>query len=377
MGERIYIMNGKTLVPMEEKAFDLEDTLQALIADHPDLLDGTQMTPENPRRWILVTREKGIAETADTSARWAVDHLFIDQEARPTLVEVKRGSNTEIRRNVIGQMLEYAAHAANTWTANELRSAFESAPDPDGRLRELLEDEEEPDADAFWNEVATNLQAKNLRLLFVADKIPDELARVVEFLNDQMSRTEVLAVEIKQFVGASDTRTQTLVPRVIGRTAAPASKTSASRQKMTRELFMEEMGDDRVREAADRLLRVARDNGATLEWGANGVSVRARCSLWSYAVTVAWLYPPGRPGWFATEDFSFGAATFVEYDPPPGEELRSFLEEWLGQFEDDDFGRYVSAKSVRARAVSHEDAAKHADLLAERLAKVLNDLQSL
>ena len=35
----------------------------------------------------------------------------------PTLAEVKRGSNPEIRRTIVGQLLEYAAHASETWTA--------------------------------------------------------------------------------------------------------------------------------------------------------------------------------------------------------------------------------------------------------------------
>ena len=63
--------------------------------------------------------------------------------------------------------------------------------------------EEEPDADGFWERVAINLAAARLRLLFVADDIPDPLERVVEFLNAQMAGIEVLAVEIKQFKGDS------------------------------------------------------------------------------------------------------------------------------------------------------------------------------
>ena len=43
----------------------------------------------------------------------------------PTLVEVKHGENPDIRRYVVGQMIEYAAHAAATWTAGELRRSFE------------------------------------------------------------------------------------------------------------------------------------------------------------------------------------------------------------------------------------------------------------
>lgn len=37
-----------------------------------------------------------------------MDHLFVDQDAIPTLVEVKRSSDTRIRREVVGQLLEYS-----------------------------------------------------------------------------------------------------------------------------------------------------------------------------------------------------------------------------------------------------------------------------
>ena len=119
MAERIYTRAERgRLEPLEEKPFSTEDELQALIAEHPELLDGEQIRPGDPRRWILISRETGIAETSDAAARWAIDHLMIDQDAVPTLAEVKRGSNPEIRRTIVGQMLEYAAHAAQTWTAD-------------------------------------------------------------------------------------------------------------------------------------------------------------------------------------------------------------------------------------------------------------------
>ena len=96
MAERIYTRAERgRLEPLEEKPFSTEDELQALIAEHPELLDGEQIRPGDPRRWILISREKGIAETSDAAARWAIDHLIIDQDAVPTLTEVKRGSNLE------------------------------------------------------------------------------------------------------------------------------------------------------------------------------------------------------------------------------------------------------------------------------------------
>ena len=317
-----------------------------------------------PRRWILITREKGIAERSDSNERWSLDHLIIDQDAVPTLVEVKRGSNREIRREVIGQMLEYAAHAAQTWTATELRQTFENANkeqevDPNRQLAMLLQADEEPDVDAFWESVATNLAARRLRLLFVADEIPDPLARVVEFLNAQMPHIEVLAVEIKQFRGES---LQTLVPRVIGRTASMESSSRGGtnpRRKLTRESFLEELPSEEARRVAERILDVARASGATLWWGSNSVSIRMACAVFRYPVTVAWLHPkPGRPFWMGFRDITFGAA-ILNYNPPPDKKLRNCLEEWTGRFTQDDFAEDISGEGTKAWAVRYDSAARH------------------
>ena len=381
MAERIYtIVGGGDLEPLEEAPFSTEDELQALIARHPELLDGEQMRPGDPRRWILITREKGISERSDAGARWSIDHLIIDQDAVPTLAEVKRGSNPEIRRTVVGQMLEYAAHASQTWTGDELRRAFEESAsarglDPIEELGKLLQADGEPDADAFWQSVVTNLSARRLRLLFIADDIPDPLERVVEFLNAQMPGIEVLAVEIKRFQGRS---TQTLVPRIIGRTAASASHaTAGSRRRFTRKSFLSELNSVEASVAASRLLDVALESGARLGWGSSSVSVRIDCSAWPQPVTVAWLNLPSISGWMGMRDISFGAAILAGYDPPPGQELKDILDRWIDQFSNDDFAKCHSGVGTRARTVTYEDAARNIDLLASRLANVLSELKSL
>lgn len=204
--DHIYVRANGRMEKLEERRFGSEDAIQRLIAEHPDLIGGGRIRPDDPRRWILVTREQGVAEESGAGDRWAVDHLLIDQDAVPTLVEVKRGSNSQVRREVVGQLLEYAAHARRSWDADNLRRAFEErSADPDAELAALL-DEDEPDPDGFWRRVETNLRASNLRLLFVADRIPGELARVVEFLNEQMHDVEVLAVEVKRYAGKATGR---------------------------------------------------------------------------------------------------------------------------------------------------------------------------
>ena len=378
MPERIYTSaeNGG-LEALEETPFSSEDELQVLIAEHPELLDGEQIRPGDARRWILVTREKGIAESSGGTARWAVDHLFIDQDAVPTLAELKRGSNPEIRRSIVGQLLEYAAHASETWTGEELRDAFERAADAQGRdprdeLAALLETDGEPDVDGFWRDVATNLAAKRLRLLFIADDIPDPLARVVAFLNAQMPGIEVLAVEIKRFHSKS---AQTLVPRVIGRTAASPARSRAG-HRLTRESFLEGFADDNVRGVAERLLDAALETGGEIFYGDSyGLSIRARCSLRPQPVSVAWLYSLPGKGWMRTRDFSFGASVLDEPDLPG--ELRAVLEAWTSEFSTDGFAADVSSKGVKAWAVTHESIAQHELRLVACLRAVLSELASL
>src|SRR3954469_4708077 len=183
MAGRIYLLNGESkLIAMEESPYDSEILLQKLLADHPDLLAVDQINDEVPRRWLLVTREMAVPGELDGAGRWSLDHLFLDQDAIPTLVEVKRSSDTRIRREVIGQMLDYAANAVAYWPVEEVRARFETrckgdGLDPEGVLSDFLSDGQ--DAPAFWQQVKTNLQAGRVRLIFIADEIPPELRRVV------------------------------------------------------------------------------------------------------------------------------------------------------------------------------------------------------
>ncbi|HZT83720.1 MAG TPA: hypothetical protein VFA26_26050 [Gemmataceae bacterium] len=119
----IFLVQGDgKLVQVREQPYDSEELLQKLLADYPDLLAGEQMNPAAPRRRLLIARELGVPSEADGSDRWALDHLFLDQEAIPTLVETKRSSDTRLRREVVGQMLDYAANAVAYLPAEMLRS---------------------------------------------------------------------------------------------------------------------------------------------------------------------------------------------------------------------------------------------------------------
>lgn len=233
MNAGIYLVKGDDqLVRMDEQPYDSEDLLQELLAKYPNLLAGDQMDSARPRRWLLIKREAELASEEDGSSRWSVDHLFLDQGGIPTIVEVKRSSDTRIRREVVGQMLDYAANAVVYWPIEKIRAMFEShcgeaGENHERELANFLAGD--GDSQNFWSQVKTNFEAGRIRLLFVADEIPAELRRIVEFLNDQMKSAEVLAVEIKQFTGQG---LKTLVPRVIGQTAeAERAKSAGGRRE--------------------------------------------------------------------------------------------------------------------------------------------------
>jgi hypothetical protein len=82
------IQNDGELVEMKEQPYDTEDVLQQLLARYPSLLAGDQLDGAAPRRWLLVAREMGVPGEQDGGDRWSLDHLFLDQDAVPTMIEV-------------------------------------------------------------------------------------------------------------------------------------------------------------------------------------------------------------------------------------------------------------------------------------------------
>lgn len=215
----VFVLKGaETPVALQPAEFVSEDHFQRLLADFPSLLSGDQIAPSSPRRWLLIKREKSIPADDSGGGRFSVDHLFIDQDGVPTLVEVKRQSDTRVRREVVGQMLDYAANAVVYWPGDQLRAEFEAGcgvrdTDPDEEIRNHLGAEIDPET--LWQQVNANLQRGCIRMLFVADRIPPELKRIVEFLNKQMRPAEMLALELQQFVGEG---LRTIVPMVFGQT---------------------------------------------------------------------------------------------------------------------------------------------------------------
>jgi len=321
VGGSIFLESGNRLIEMKEAKWDAEARLQELLVSYPNLLAGDQMNELEPREWLLVGREFGIPGELDASDRWSLDHLFLDQDSIPTLVEVKRGTDTRIRREVVGQMLDYASNLTNV-SAVRIRQKFEASISPDTDAAATIAERfgENIDVEAYWAQLANNIAAGKLRLVFVADEFPPELRRIVEFLNRQMQQTDVFAVEVKQYI-SPDGANRTLVPRVVGRveTKNPSGTGAGPGPRWNKERFIETVDATYIPMVSD-LIRFAVDiTGRDVDWGmgrdrgsftARLVTPHHRYSLFSVyttgelSINIGWAYEfmtKAAPG--LTEDF--------------------------------------------------------------------------
>lgn len=273
--DSIFLLRGDTLSILEQHPYKSEAVLQEALASFPEVIAGPTTVGDTPPGLLLIRREMGVPSKGGGAASFSLDHLFIDANAVPILVEVKRSSDTRIRREVVGQMLDYVANAVTYWPVAGLREALAKtaekagSPSPAELVSALAPD---LDVEEFWRRVEENLRGGRVRLLFVADVLPPELVRVIEFLNEQMNPAEVLGVELRQYRQGSDGQDRVLVPRVVGRTStAVSAKVRSSGGKLwTRDSLLEtavercSTGEVALIEA---LLDDAEARGVKLQWG--------------------------------------------------------------------------------------------------------------
>lgn len=254
MGILIRERGGEWLEPA--MGYDSEKALQAIIHEHPSLVTGTEIGHGDQE--IACRELEGGVGPADV--------VILDARGNLTLVECKLARNPEVRRKVIGQVLDYASRIwqmdvdefALAWAnANGGVSPFEDLDDQDGLIRAAL---------------AENLAAARFRIVLAVDGINDDLRRIVEFLNRiTVPETGVVAVE---FARASAGQTEVLIPTTFGTDlveAKAAADPGARRVRWREEQFFQwcEENDSVGAPLARRLVTALLGRGFVLE-GGNG-----------------------------------------------------------------------------------------------------------
>lgn len=146
------------------------------------------------------------------------DALYINQIGRITLAEFKLWRNPQARREVIGQILDYAKDLAS-WGYDDLQRQVSLASGQTGNALYDLVRAQHPQLDEseFVDNVTRHLKRGEFLLLIIGDGIREDAARIVDFVQQYSGLHFNLAmVEAALY---RDTGDQLIVqPRVLART---------------------------------------------------------------------------------------------------------------------------------------------------------------
>ena len=131
------------------------------------------------------------------------DNLLVTPEGGIVLVECKLQRNLQARREVIAQIMDYAAQL-QSWTFEDLDSAVRRAELPDGGkpngLVESFDQHEDFDPIRFMDAITRNLRRGRMLLLVVGDGIRESLESLTETIQRHPGFHAALGlIELKVF----------------------------------------------------------------------------------------------------------------------------------------------------------------------------------
>ena len=253
---------------VQSASYVSESELQALLASEPSLI------------YIDEIRE-GAGSLVAAVREFPLDIGFIDivgftADGEIAIVECKLANNDEIKRKVIGQVLEYGA---SLWgmgyeTLDQKVTRSTGGKNLADLVRDRVDLAVEWDEEAFRANVKAALETGNFILIIVVDEIHEELSRIVRFINDAgRPAFSFAALEMRRY---QQGEVEMLVPHVFGATPKPKSNGSSGRtkRKWDEATFFTEL-QTRNRDwvaPARRILDWAatRGDGSRIWWGEGG-----------------------------------------------------------------------------------------------------------
>ncbi len=194
-----------------------EAWLQHLIMKHPSVLPIDQIEP------IFCDLVPICVELPMRSG--SLDNLLVTPKGDIALIECKLWRNPEARREVVGQIIDYATEMSN-WTYDDLQEAITRTRSLDNsdekktrRLYELVSAKEEIDEASFHDAVSRNLKRGRFLLLIVGDGIREEVEAMTEFLQQYAGLHFTLGVvELALFEVPIPDGGYIVQPRILART---------------------------------------------------------------------------------------------------------------------------------------------------------------
>ena len=239
--------------------YDDEEELQKLIELNPQLL-----TLSGSPHLTVLGREVYIAN-------YLIDILAVESTGRPVVIEAKLFRNSEARRRVVAQLLEYGAI---------LRAIDVSDLEQGVRLSTLTDQGHDsiyqavaskhpglpPDKESFYSTMQGHLDRGDFRLVLALDDAPLELQRIVHYLDEitvDGVTIDLVTVRVYEVNGVRTAMTERVVldpEQFVVPTGPPTTSTSTERTEGS-EAFRDSTADASAsaRDMFDRLIAWAED----------------------------------------------------------------------------------------------------------------------
>ncbi len=297
-GIPFFISNSNTQklerIPLTEKLFQ-EEWIQKLIFENPQILPVDNLE-------IGFTPLIPLGREISTSVGF-IDNLFISSDGYLTIVETKLWRNPEAKREVVGQIIDYAKDLTN-WTFDKLNSEVKNRNSENKgiieAIRELEELDEEYEAKLIDN-IERNLKRGRFLLLIVGDGIRESVEDMVDYLSNSAQLLFTLGLVELQVYKAITDESYIVVPNLITRTkeitraiikienstnsivkvesnfSEPKNSNTNTRTTITEVDFFDELENNTDSETAvfaKQILEQAIKSGYHIDWNSGSFSVK-------------------------------------------------------------------------------------------------------
>ncbi len=273
LGMAIVIRNqGGKWEKTENVIFADEAQLQKLLYDSPELIP-TKVEDQA----AIFTREAGLPGSGFT------DLVGVDAQGNILIVETKLARNGEIRRKVIGQVLEYAAYL---WGMSfDDLDRFFLKREKKSLLNLLYEKDPSIDKDQLKQSVEGNLASGKFQLIIAVDTINPELEKIIAYVSSRGSELQLEALELGFY---KQGQVEILVPQRYGQLNQP-QQAQSSRKILTFEEVIQNCLDDHSRKLLTLLGELWEMAGNHVKPGTVGASFQSEIA--GKPQPIFWAYP--------------------------------------------------------------------------------------
>jgi len=222
--------NQESWQMVHSAAYRGEKELQKLLSDSPSLIPIPEMRDESGEL-VAVVREFNLPIGY-------VDLLGFTADGDIVIIECKLADNPEVKRKVIGQVLEYGSAI---WKMRYEILDQKIKERSGHNLADLVGkavDESDWDEENFRLNVESNLIDGNFILVIVVDEINEGLSNIIRFVNACGNPNfSFAALEMRRFQSGT---TEIMVPKVEGDYRPKVQRTPSARRRWNRESFFKD-----------------------------------------------------------------------------------------------------------------------------------------